>query len=92
MPLHFVTRDVCIIITLIGTEIEDFEINFQSSRALSGFGSAEMPPVLLGGKGNSQAPYAEGISNGAHALLRCASGLCLIQRKNAVRQGGDNNR
>ena len=51
MPLHFITRDVCIIITIGIHEIEDFEVNCKSSGALYGFGFAEMPPVNYGNKG-----------------------------------------
>ena len=36
------------------TEIEDFESRFESSGALHGFGFAEMPPVIFGGKGEAR--------------------------------------
>ena len=36
------------------TEIEDFEVNFKSSGALHGFGFAEMPSVIFGGKGEAK--------------------------------------
>ncbi|MDD6236224.1 MAG: hypothetical protein PUB00_02470 [Clostridiales bacterium] len=35
-------------------EIEDFESRFQSSGALHGFGSDEMPPVIFGDKGEAK--------------------------------------
>ena len=50
MPLHFITRDVCIIITIGIHEIEDFEVNCKPSGDLHGFGFAEMPPIIYGGK------------------------------------------
>ena len=36
------------------TELEDFERCFKSSGALHGFGNAEMPPVMFGGKGEAK--------------------------------------
>ena len=35
-------------------EIKDFLINFQPGGALHGFGSAEMPPDIFGGKGKAK--------------------------------------
>ena len=35
-------------------EIEDLEIHFQSSGALRGFGFAEMPPDIFGGKSEAK--------------------------------------
>ena len=45
-------------------EIKDFEVNCKSSRALRGFGFAEMPPVMNGGKGEAKRrPLTSGVVN-----------------------------
>ncbi len=36
------------------TEIEDFEVNCKPSGDLHGFGFAEMPPVIYGGKSEAK--------------------------------------
>lgn len=43
------------------TEIQISKLTSSQNWALHGFGFAEMPPIILGGKCNSQAPCAEGI-------------------------------
>ena len=54
-----------VIITFGIHEITDFEINCKLSRALNGFGSAEMPPVIYGGKGEAKRrpPISGGVNS-----------------------------
>ncbi|MDD6237320.1 MAG: hypothetical protein PUB00_08070 [Clostridiales bacterium] len=71
------------------TEIKDFASNFQPSRALHGFGSAEMPPVIFGGKGEAKhRPLSSGGVNnlGIHEiedsnLASSRAGLCTVSAR-----------